>query len=220
MPAKPLSAEQLEDAARLRALFSKWQDRQRKSLQPGSQEAAAQLLGFNQSALSQYLSGRIPLNTPVLAKLCALLETTPDSISPSLAEQQRHLGALLSMEPAPRDYVQPQSLAPEIQQLLSDLGCLLPARRSEILDLVHQEANHVREVLAHHNRRHSTTTTPTAAAKRPGHSKASTVIRHGDGNPRQGKLPLTIVPDPFTAQPDQRELALYERIEAAQKHPR
>ena len=53
MPAKPLTAEQKEDAARLKEFFKAWQASMRDAGKPVSQDAAAAKLGFGQSALSQ-----------------------------------------------------------------------------------------------------------------------------------------------------------------------
>ena len=84
MPAKELNEEQLRDAARLKAAFDAWQKRRRDAGEDWSQEAAAELLGFGQSALAQYLNGKIPLNGDALRKFCALLGSAPREISPSL----------------------------------------------------------------------------------------------------------------------------------------
>lgn len=88
MPAKPLTPEQKEDAARLKEAFRAWQNAQRDAGAPVSQMEAAHQLGFGQSALSQYLTGKIPLNGPVLAKLAELLGITPEDISPSVAAHE------------------------------------------------------------------------------------------------------------------------------------
>lgn len=88
MPAKPLTPEQKEDAARLKAAFRAWQDAQADKGAPVSQLEAAGRLGFGQSALSQYLNGLIPLNGPVLTKFCALIEVAPESISKAIVEQE------------------------------------------------------------------------------------------------------------------------------------
>ena len=87
MPAKPLTPEQKADAARLKEAFQAWRDARRDRGEPISQEAAAALLGFGQSALSQYLNGHIPLNEPVLWKFCELLGVAPEEISPDVAGQ-------------------------------------------------------------------------------------------------------------------------------------
>lgn len=87
MPALPLTPSQKSDADRLAVLFKAWQVRQKASGLPASQEAAAPLLGFNQSALSQYLSGKIPLNVGALIKFADLLSCAPADISKDLAKE-------------------------------------------------------------------------------------------------------------------------------------
>lgn len=87
MPAKPLTPEQLEDAARLRALFKHWQQDQKALRRPASQMEAAAQLGFGQSALSQYLRGEIPLNLNAATKFAALLECSIGRFSPTLYSQ-------------------------------------------------------------------------------------------------------------------------------------
>ena len=87
MPALPLTKEQLEDAARLKKRFLDWQKIRRDGGLPASQEAISELLGFNQSAVSQYLNGRIPLNIETAAKFAHLIECQVSDFSPSLAAQ-------------------------------------------------------------------------------------------------------------------------------------
>jgi transcriptional regulator with XRE-family HTH domain len=90
MPAKELSPEQKADAARLKAEFRAWQeDRKELGLPYVQDEIAEELFGFGQSALSQYLNGIIPLNAIALVKFCKALRVSPDSISPSIAENAR-----------------------------------------------------------------------------------------------------------------------------------
>lgn len=93
MPAKPLTPSQLADAERLRKLFAIWQKANR-GIKPVSQEAVASELGFGQSALSQYLRGKIPLNGPVLMKFAELLDCELDEISPEVAAEVREFTAL------------------------------------------------------------------------------------------------------------------------------
>lgn len=87
MPALPLTQEQLAEAARLKTLFATWQKGQREAGLPSSQEAISDQLGFNQSALSQYLNGRIPLNVAAARKFAALIGASIGDFSPSLAAQ-------------------------------------------------------------------------------------------------------------------------------------
>jgi phage repressor protein C with HTH and peptisase S24 domain len=87
MPAQPLSQEQLNDAARLKQHFATWQKAQRDAGLPSSQEAISEKLGFNQSSLSQYLNGRIPLNIDAATKFANLIGKPVAEFSATLAEQ-------------------------------------------------------------------------------------------------------------------------------------
>jgi len=87
MPALPLTTEQLEDAARLKTLFAAWQKKQREAGLPSSQEALSDQLGFNQSALSQYLNGRIPLNIATATKFANLIGCAVSDFSRALADE-------------------------------------------------------------------------------------------------------------------------------------
>lgn len=58
---------------------------------PSSQEAAAELLGFGQSALAQYMNGKIPLNVDVGVKLANLLGVSLADFSPTLVDQAAKL---------------------------------------------------------------------------------------------------------------------------------
>jgi hypothetical protein len=87
MPAQPLTPEQKADAARLRALFKKWQTKQRASGKKASQEAASEALDFGQSAFNQYLNGRIPLNPDAAIKIANLIDCRVEDFSQQLAEQ-------------------------------------------------------------------------------------------------------------------------------------
>lgn len=87
MPALPLSNTQLAEAAALKTLFKGWQRVRKEAGLPSSQEAAAELLGFGQSALAQYLNGRIPLNVEASIKFSGLLGVAISEFSLSLAGQ-------------------------------------------------------------------------------------------------------------------------------------
>ena len=85
MPAKPLTQEQLDDAARLRAIF----DRVKESDPSVTQEYVADSCGWKtQGTVSQYMNGKIPLNLRALFKFCDVFGVQPEEISPSLARQQ------------------------------------------------------------------------------------------------------------------------------------
>lgn len=94
MPAQPLTTEQLEDAARLKQLFLAWQSRRKEAGLPSSQEAVSELLGFNQSSMSQYLNGKIPLNVGAATKFAAVLECSIGDFSPALASHAVAIAAV------------------------------------------------------------------------------------------------------------------------------
>lgn len=87
MPANPLTKEQLAEAARLKKIFVEWQAKQKHAELAYSQEAAAGILGFGQSAFSQYLNGRIPLNIDAAKKISDLLGCHISDFSESLAKE-------------------------------------------------------------------------------------------------------------------------------------
>lgn len=85
MPAKPLTKEQLDDAARLKAIF----ERAKESNPSVTQEYVADACGWKtQGTVSQYMNGKIPLNLSALFKFCDVFRVQPGEISPSLASQQ------------------------------------------------------------------------------------------------------------------------------------
>jgi phage repressor protein C with HTH and peptisase S24 domain len=103
MPANPLPPEEIALAAKLKQRFVAWQFKQKQESKPASQEAAAGILGFNQSALNQYLNGKIPLNLEVAIKFSELLDCTVFDISPRLADQGAKYAASLEAPTASRD---------------------------------------------------------------------------------------------------------------------
>lgn len=115
MPAKPLTLSQLEDAERIRTLFRRWQEKRADAGLPKSQEAAAGELGFGQSALSQYMRGKIPLNPDTLVKLSRLFGVRPDEVSPDLTRELHEkgfltvaVGGLSANNPERREVIPPQ----------------------------------------------------------------------------------------------------------------
>lgn len=116
------------------------------------------------------------------------------------AEQQL---PLVAMEPQPMDE--------RIRRLLEDLDDIPPSRRNALLDHIHQVAEEAREAAAHHAGKQK------VAAARSSSRRSVASVTYGDGNPRQRKLPIKTVTDPFTAEPTERESALYRRIERAPK---
>lgn len=102
MPAHPLAAWQREDAARLLLLVTAWQaDRRARGL-PYSQAWACEQMQFGQSALSQYLNGKIPLNLAAAAKISRLVEVAIEEFSPTIAATMREF-AIASATGIPMD---------------------------------------------------------------------------------------------------------------------
>lgn len=91
MPTKPesLTTEELADARRLKAHFEAHQARLKDVGLPWSQDALSDHLGFNQSALNQYINGKIKLNADALFAFCRLLVIDPAAVSPRLVEEVR-----------------------------------------------------------------------------------------------------------------------------------
>ncbi len=123
MPALPLTTDQLADAARLKEIFGAWQKRRKEAGLPASQEDAAELLGFNQSSLSQYLNGRIPLNIDAAVTFARNLEIVVDNFSPIIAEKIRDASRLTAgkdqpLVARPSQAQPPQWISPEAYRLL------------------------------------------------------------------------------------------------------
>lgn len=140
-----------------------------------------------------------------------------DGIALSIADPAGGTGAALL---AAREHLLSMLADDAIRQLLTDLADLPPSRRSQILDMVHGYAEDARAAHEHlMQRKTGAAPTPSAAATRSGgKARRSMRIRIGDGNPDQGSLELRLLDDPFTAEPDQRELELYHRIAKAKTH--
>ncbi|TJZ66823.1 LexA family transcriptional regulator [Chitiniphilus eburneus] len=97
---RPLNATQQADASRLKALWEVFR------VERGwNQARLAEACGWsNQSAASQYLNGRIPLNLEAVMKFSTVLGAQPAQISPSLAALLPAGQANLIQEPAQPAY--------------------------------------------------------------------------------------------------------------------
>lgn len=84
-----LTTEQLQDAARLKALY----DSKKKELGI-TQADMADELDISQGAVGHYLNGRNPLNLPVAAKFAKLLHEPISSFSPALAKEAELLSRI------------------------------------------------------------------------------------------------------------------------------
>lgn len=82
MKKKPLTAEQLADACRLKAIF----EAKKKTLGL-SQETLAEHMGMGQSGVAQLLNGTNAINATHAAQFAKILGVKVDDFSPSLAEE-------------------------------------------------------------------------------------------------------------------------------------
>ena len=125
MPASKLTPEQLADAARLKRLFHEWQETRKAKGLAWNQDAVSAMLGFGQSALSQYLRGYIPLNPDTLLKFAEMLGKAPREISPSIARQVNERA---------REML--HGFAPELGKLVDAYSRLPASRQAEVLRIV------------------------------------------------------------------------------------
>lgn len=101
----PLDAEELEASAKLSRIWHA------KKKELGlSQERAAELYGCSQGNISQYLNGKIPLNTDAVYKFAKILKVNPIEIRPDLKDAV----ALSSLE---LDEVTAKTLLPILEKL-------------------------------------------------------------------------------------------------------
>jgi len=88
MPAKPLTPEQKADAARLMGLFEDQKAIENKQGKRLTQAILADDLGYaTQSAVSQYLKGKVPLNVEASVKFAARFGCRVSAFSPSIQEE-------------------------------------------------------------------------------------------------------------------------------------
>lgn len=100
MPAKPLTEDQMRDAQRLRQAYELWKSSRAESGLSTAQDQVAELFGMGQSALSQYLNGKIPLNAEALQRFCSVLGVRAANISPTVVAHQRQLLTQLEADPS------------------------------------------------------------------------------------------------------------------------
>ena len=77
----PISAKEQDMADRLYAVWQK-----KKTPLGLSQERAAGSFGCSQANISQYLNGKIPLNTDAIFKFAKILQVAPEEINPNIGE--------------------------------------------------------------------------------------------------------------------------------------
>lgn len=88
-PRRELTSEEQAECARLKAVFEK---RQKEAKDQGSrltQESLGNAIGWRsgQSAVNQYLNGKVPLNLEALLKFATELRFAPEEVSPRLAAE-------------------------------------------------------------------------------------------------------------------------------------
>lgn len=124
------SAADIEAAARLRAA---WQRRPKGV----TQQTVADLLEASQSAVSQYLHGRIPLNYRAAQAFAIAIGCRPEDIRTDLPEQQLMLGG--RVEDGRASYI---TVEPDERTLLQRYRNASPAKRKtfqSILDAFFSE---------------------------------------------------------------------------------
>lgn len=88
-------AHQIEEARRLSAIYSQRKAEWAAAGKKLSQAVVAERCGWDtQSVVSQYMTGRIPLNVDALIRFGELLNFPPEDVSPRLAELMRRGKAL------------------------------------------------------------------------------------------------------------------------------
>lgn len=183
----------------------------------GSAKAFEAKTGIKMAQVSQWFTGYRALRDKALRRLEEKTRKPQGYFDGAAPVDRPYAPAppsavLHAQEPAPPDY-----LSPELAQVLRDLNDLPPARRSKIIDQIHQAAEEIREALEYHRQTTASVPATTAAARISKRRNPTAFLTYGDGNSRQAVLPLSTVPDPFTAKPDEREVALYRNIERSKR---
>lgn len=138
MPALPLTADQKEDAARLKRLFLSWKESRKASGEPASQDFFSDLVGFGQSAVSQYLNGKIPLNPHAAAKFSKALGCQISDFSETVASVASEIGEAVATHADSEQEVARMNiteLSKQEVQLVLTLRELPPASRDELIFL-------------------------------------------------------------------------------------
>jgi predicted transcriptional regulator len=138
MPAKPLTDEQLEDAARLRRAFDDAKARD-ASL---TQEVLAFECGWKtQGAVSQYLKGKIPLNFEAAYKFSVALKVWIEDISPSLAQRLAEMVVKVGPNTSPLQKQVVSASPNELARLIQFYGIVSDDAKQRILDFAEAEAS-------------------------------------------------------------------------------
>ena len=148
MPAQPLTEDQLADAGRLKVVFHRWQDARKSARKPWSQDWCSEEMGFGQSALSQYVSGKIPLNPEAAAKFARLTGCEVSEFSPTISKEIALMAGstkapLAEVHAASTDagaaWAHWHSVALAVAQHMGDMP-VIPARFMELVDSIIADA--------------------------------------------------------------------------------
>ncbi|WP_322614231.1 LexA family transcriptional regulator [Pseudomonas sp. BIC9C] len=100
---RPLSAEEVAESVRLKAIYEAKKSAARASGQSLTQADVAEACGWSgQSAFSQYATGKVPLNLEALLKLAKALDFSPEQVSTRLL-------SMVSLNSAPSEVVSDRS---------------------------------------------------------------------------------------------------------------
>lgn len=147
MPALPLTPEQKADAARLKQLFLGWKSAQREKGEPSSQDHFSDQVGFGQSAVSQYLNGRIPLNPAAAAKFSKALGCQISDFSESIAAAASEIGEAVmagaqdSPRPSGMDITDLSKLEMQLVLMFRELS---DSAKDEVIALTNQLHNTIK----------------------------------------------------------------------------
>jgi len=140
MPAKSLTHEQKQDAERLKGIYDRRKDESKFSRERLSQEVLADEFGFSsQSAVNQYLTGKIPLNVKNAVKFAEHLRCRVSDFSPSIQHEIDRLSRYASESAEPCD------ISNEWEQCLVVLKSLSPEKRSTAMNVLVAVVNSFRK---------------------------------------------------------------------------
>ncbi|WP_315128056.1 helix-turn-helix transcriptional regulator [Comamonas antarctica] len=130
-----MTPEQKKDAARLKQLFVSWKEARRAGGEPASQDAFSDLVGFGQSAVSQYLNGKIPLNPQAAAKFSKALGCQISDFSETVASLAAEIGEAVVLSSGDQQVARMNitELTKQEVQIVLTLRELSPSAREELV---------------------------------------------------------------------------------------
>ncbi len=129
-PRRELTSEERAECARLKAIFEKRQKEARDQGARMTQETLGNSIGWRsgQSAVNQYLNGKVPLNLEALLKFAAELRFTPEEVSPRLASE-------LARGSQPAEEASNIEPGPDTKGLIPLISWVQAGSWSEVVDL-------------------------------------------------------------------------------------